>query len=504
MYVSILNWITPVATALLCVISYTTHAQTEPSIENHYKQEYGFGFGTLNLLGETDPSAFAGYNLRIFYSRDIDHYFSIRPSIQFGQSYNIRSRPLGNELILIDPNIFEAYSNQQPWFAKVKTNLLQFQIEGILELSNLNQSENPWNYYLKAGIGLYSYGTWLDLKDHTENAYGDLLDISGVPNQNDPNTIRGRREIRSIIQDYYDGTYETPGPKEDGKFRLGNETSIYPSVSFGIGLSYNVKDLFSVSIEHELMLSQNDYLDAIPSLSVTVNNNAFDIVQSTQLCIAIPFGKAKHPPKHWVNPVIQNNAKYAHLEDRIESLENKLTDTDQDGVLDFLDREKYSKQNAIVTTKGVEVKQNKRPSNEGRAMSKQFIDSILSHNHKQKDLIFSSLPLIYFDTNKATLKSSEYPKIAKIVHALSINPDISCIRVIGHADFIGLADYNEKLALQRAQTVVHEMNRSAIHELKLKIITESKGETDPLFKKEAPEYFLFNRYVEITSCQSSD
>lgn len=501
MYLSILN-VAALYLAFSLFQCQLTSAQPTLSTTSSNKSEWGFGAGTLNILGELDPSPFAGYNIRLFYRRDLDHYFSIRPSVLYGQSFNLGSQPLGNELLLVDSDIFSAYSDQHPWFAKVKTNLFQLQLEGILELSNLNGKENFWNYYLKGGVGLYSYGTWLDLKDNNDNNYLSLLDITGVPDPNDPNTIRGRREIRNSIRSHYDGTYETSGPKEYGKFRLGNETSLYPSVTFGAGISYNFKNLFSVTIEHDLMLSRNDYLDAIPSLSLTSNKNEFDIVQSTQILIAIPFGDANNPPKHWINPIIEENQRYADLEEKIKSIEEKLIDTDQDGVLDFLDREKYSKKNAVVTTKGVEIIKDKKPDSERADLlhSNQLLDSLTLAVEIQNRHLLNSLPLIFFESNRAHLTLTEYSKIARIIHVLSENKEINCIRVVGHADFTGPSTYNQDLALLRAQTVVEEINRRSARNLNIQFIIETEGELNPLLKNEDPTYFMFNRFVEIKAC----
>jgi len=501
MYVSILK----VAALFLAFLLYNcqpSSAQPTLATASPNKSEWGLGAGTLNILGELDPSPFGGYNIRLFYRRDIDHYFSIRPSILYGQSFNLGSQPLGNELQLVDPDIFSAYSDQHPWFAKVKTNLFQLQLEGILELSNLNGKENFWNYFLKGGIGLYSYGTSLDLKDNSDNHYLGLLQIVGVPDPNDPNTIRGRREIRSRIRSHYDGTYETSGPKEYGKFRLGNETSLYPSVSFGAGFSYNFKNLFSVTIEHDLMLSRNDYLDAIPSLSLTSNKNEFDMVQSTQILIAIPFGDANNPPKHWINPIIEQNQRYADLEEKITSLEEKLIDTDQDGVIDFLDQEKYSKKNAVVTTKGVEIIADKNPGIEKADLlhSNVLLDSLTRAATIRNRHLLSSLPLVFFESNQAHLPLTEYSKIARIIHVLSETKEINCVRVVGHADFTGSSTYNQDLALLRAQTVAEEINRSSARDLNIQFIVETEGELNPLLKNEDPTYFMFNRYVEIKAC----
>ena len=62
---------------------------------------------------------------------------------------------------------------------------------------------------------------------------------------------------------------------------------------------------------------------------------------------------------------------------------------------------------------------------------------------------------VYFEFNKAHLAQSERAKLDTLTAALKSADDISGVSIVGYADRIGTASYNERLSQQRAQNVEH-------------------------------------------------
>src|SRR5437764_3027478 len=60
---------------------------------------------------------------------------------------------------------------------------------------------------------------------------------------------------------------------------------------------------------------------------------------------------------------------------------------------------------------------------------------------------------IFFDFNKATLKPQSFYSLDKLVEFLTLNPKLS-IEIQGHTDSIGTEEFNKKLSLERAESVV--------------------------------------------------
>lgn len=63
---------------------------------------------------------------------------------------------------------------------------------------------------------------------------------------------------------------------------------------------------------------------------------------------------------------------------------------------------------------------------------------------------------IYFDTGKDTLGPDSQPTLQEIAKLLTANPQLK-IRVVGHTDNQGTADYNLDLSRRRAASVVREL-----------------------------------------------
>ena len=63
---------------------------------------------------------------------------------------------------------------------------------------------------------------------------------------------------------------------------------------------------------------------------------------------------------------------------------------------------------------------------------------------------------LYFDTDKDTLRPDSQPMIEEIVKLLTGNPQLK-VRVVGHTDNQGAADYNLDLSRRRTAGVVAEL-----------------------------------------------
>ena len=64
----------------------------------------------------------------------------------------------------------------------------------------------------------------------------------------------------------------------------------------------------------------------------------------------------------------------------------------------------------------------------------------------------SKLNNIFFDFDKAALKTSSYPELERVLEALKGNK-VQKIEIAGHADSTGASDYNMKLSEKRARAV---------------------------------------------------
>ena len=105
-----------------------------------------------------------------------------------------------------------------------------------------------------------------------------------------------------------------------------------------------------------------------------------------------------------------------------------------------------------------------------------------------------SLPDILFDTNQATLKNEARVVIAKLAGILLILPELN-LRVEGHTDSTGSADYNQGLSERRATSVRDFLAQQGIDGQRM--VAVGYGLTRPVADNKSREGRAKNRRVEI-------
>jgi OOP family OmpA-OmpF porin len=114
--------------------------------------------------------------------------------------------------------------------------------------------------------------------------------------------------------------------------------------------------------------------------------------------------------------------------------------------------------------------------------------------------IYASMPktlMIYFEFDKAKFNSDEQTnnKIAEFKSWLDKYP-ASMLTVTGHTDLVGTPDYNQSLALKRAQVIEKYLETQGIPAGRM--VTESKGELQPAADYITSDGRAKNRRTEIS------
>ena len=119
-----------------------------------------------------------------------------------------------------------------------------------------------------------------------------------------------------------------------------------------MGVSRKITKRINVGIEHQVFLSDNDYLDGIKFRTALDQTNNVDIGHYTHIRIGINLGNFKKvtEPLYWLNPMDQlfndvNNVK--------NNSQLDLTDEDNDGVIDIIDLELDTQEDCPVDTRGI-------------------------------------------------------------------------------------------------------------------------------------------------------
>ena len=96
---------------------------------------------------------------------------------------------------------------------------------------------------------------------------------------------------------------------------------------------------------------------------------------------------------------------------------------------------------------------------------------------------------IFFDVNSSTLKPGAYSEVDRISNVLNNYPQTT-IRVEGHTDSTGPADYNQRLSEKRAETVKNALVQKAVDSRRINAV--GFGESQPISSSNAT-----NRRVSI-------
>ena len=111
----------------------------------------------------------------------------------------------------------------------------------------------------------------------------------------------------------------------------------------------------------------------------------------------------------------------------------------------------------------------------------------------------SILRNIYFDFDKFTLKATSFVELNKLEKLMSENPNMR-VELAGHTDFIGTKEYNQRLSVKRANSVVNYLINRGINPDRLEAV--GYGKDHPLASNDDEEDGReLNRRVEFKILQ---
>ena len=177
----------------------------------------------------------------------------------------------------------------------------------------------------------------------------------------------------------------------------------------------------------------------------------------------------------WVGDDNTLEDKIAELEERLAKVETDLIDTDQDGVPDYLDREPNTISGVAVNTKGIAVDKNKNgvPDELESTLDKRYLNindykptTTVNGGNVIKDLINDGYVNVYFKFNSTTPQEYSLEAINYLKVYLKDNPSVTA-ELIGYADEIGNATYNNTLSERRAKKVYDVIVASGVNSNRL-------------------------------------
>ncbi|MCL6584542.1 MAG: OmpA family protein [bacterium] len=102
---------------------------------------------------------------------------------------------------------------------------------------------------------------------------------------------------------------------------------------------------------------------------------------------------------------------------------------------------------------------------------------------------------INFDSGRASLKPEHYEVLAKIKQTADLFPDRKMI-ISGHTDFTGSREFNRRLSLERAKSVMDYLRSAGVAPERMEAI--GAGESKPIAPNTTAEGRKLNRRIEVT------
>lgn len=473
----------------------------------------GVDVGTPMILGDI-PACLNAVAAGIHVRKSLTPFLSLRFQSIFMQSTGFDGSPrrVGAEPTDLDHLNYRA-------------RMTDHTVQVVFNINNLlyDQRDPRVSLNLFGGVGVLTSFTQRNALDADGQPYdhSSIWTVDGGLSEE----LRARRQHVDLLDDGWETTVAPPAP---GEPRIG-DTRIHPSFVLGAGLDIRLSDRLDLNLSSRVSRHLTDKLDGWVS-----EREDWLLVMSAGL--SIKLGKGTQPA--WMtNPT-------AHLHDEVMALRTAtdsdeiLSDLDQDGVVDALDLDPNTPAGVDVDARGraldsdgdgvIDARDQEvfsptgaRVNGQGQALDgdgdgvpdvhDQEPDSAPGASVDVRgrtiqaggDVVNNVLTMrgvdvwtVFFPTDGSTVEEDYMPIILNLASYMIADPSAELI-VTGHADGRADDDYNQQLALERAENVVATFVNIGIDGRRFEV--RSKGENDHLVQAAADDDLLnrLNRRVTL-------
>ena len=395
-----------------------------------------------------------------------------------------------------------------------------FSVEGSLTWTRLNGTKRqvsglPWGEWFTASVLQWDLGYRLNLlnlfsKKTQDTRKFDLYLVSGI----------GLTAFRTSRHQLINATDEDPIMAVEGYHSLNLEDkarkTMAGALNGGLVASYRINSNLDLFLDLRFWSTNTDELDASNSV-----NSTMDKYNYNALGVIYHFGGAKSVGKpvsdkdEALNEILEkfkdtDGDGVADYQDKDNSTpagvkvyaDGTAIDTDGDGIADYLDKEKVSPCKE-VDANGVakdsdkdgvadcnDLEPNTESGNQvdskgrtiktgpvGVAPAAPAAGKGGGSGSTASSGVISGLPSVFFASNSKSIDYKNYPAMTQVAQFLKANPTAKLI-VVGNTDKVGSEDYNNALALKRAQAVVdHLVKNNGIEASRLSVVSKGSSAT---------------------------
>jgi len=397
------------------------------------------------------------------------------------------------------------------WIPNYNSTVIDGGVDLIFNLNNLNfhKAETRFLPYVYAGGGVLTYETYYDATD----ANGDIYDWAGILDGLIDNNMNTADDRDKAVADALDGTYETLAEISTKSFEESSDRTLRWAGSLGAGVIFRMgeKGNFELGLEHRTTLLSDDLIDGQHWGIGGTRSPAGDVYHFSQVTLGFNIGKNAQQPLWEVNPLGFIYNKLSELDPA-----NLLADADDDGVIDYLDREPNTPAGTPVDTHGVSLDSDKDGCVDSEDpepfstpnlpiencqnvyLTENRVNEIIDERLKGIDLGAGSnwyLPMIFFDLDKSNIRPDAVASLANISDIMGQYDKLK-VEVVGYADTRASESYNLKLSENRAKAAIEYLTSKGIAESRF--VMKYEGESNNLIPDARRESeHQMNRRVEF-------
>lgn len=233
-------------------------------------------------------------------------------------------------------------------------------------------------------------------------------------------------------------------------------------LNFIVGITPQIKLTDRLALTGDLSLinhvRQSVTWDGTQSLSSTLTNNqsrGFNgSIVNANVGLTFYLGK-KAIHADWYSEENTLRSEIDSLNVRLTKVENDMKDSDNDGIANYLDQEPNTVANALVDSKGraVDVNNDGIPDTMLAPLDARYANKAdIQGGNIIKELIDNGYVNVYFRFNSTTPEDYSLQSVNYLIIYMNENPEANA-ELIGYADELGDAAYNQKLSEKRANKV---------------------------------------------------
>jgi OOP family OmpA-OmpF porin len=233
-------------------------------------------------------------------------------------------------------------------------------------------------------------------------------------------------------------------------------------LNFIVGITPQIKLTDRLALTGDLSMvnhvRQSVTWDGTQSLSSTVSNNqsrGFNgVIVNANVGLTFYLGK-KAIHADWYSEENTLRSEIDSLNIRVSKVESDMKDSDDDGIADYLDQEPSTVTGAAVDSKGraVDVNNDGIPDTMLAPLDARYANKAdIQGGNIIKELIDNGYVNVYFRFNSTAPEDYSLQSVNYLIIYMNENPEANA-ELIGYADELGDASYNQKLSEKRANKV---------------------------------------------------